>query len=234
MKLRCIAVDDDILSSTILEEFLNQIPYVEICGIFSNALPVYEFLQKETVDILFLDIEMPTLSGIELLKSLKNPPTVIVISANPKYALEGYALNVFDYILKPIVFERVLKPIHKIYESKSKQVSPDILSKNNKFLFLKENRKMIKVELKNILYIESIKDYVKVVCKDKTVTTKQQISFFETTLNSKQFLRIHKSFIISTSHIDAYDAMSVEIGKVEIPIGRAYKEKVLQNLDKIV
>jgi DNA-binding LytR/AlgR family response regulator len=231
MKLKCVAVDDDILSLAVLEKILSQIPHVKISGVFSNAISAFQFLKTEKIDILFLDIEMPDLTGIELLKNLTNPPRVIIVSGNAEYALEGYEFNVFDYILKPISAERILKSVYKIFETKYK-ITQSTKNKNDAdFLFLKDHKKMIKVEIKNILFLESIKDYIKVVCCDKTVITKQSMSFFESFLNQEQFLRIHKSFIISTSRIDAYDAVSVEIGKIQIPIGRTYKENVFKILD---
>jgi DNA-binding LytR/AlgR family response regulator len=231
MKLKCLVVDDDVLLLNIMQEFLKQIPYVDLCGTFDNAVSVYNFLKIQSVDILFLDIEMPNLNGIEFLKSLENPPTVVLITSSADYALMGYELSVFDYILKPITFERILKPIHKLFDLKISRITESNSKRRDKFLYLRENKKMIKVEFKNILYIESVKDYLKVVSRDKTVTTKMTIGYLESFLNPEMFIRVHKSFIISVRHIDSYDNMCVEMGKVQIPIGRTYKDDVMKKLE---
>jgi len=233
MKLTCIAVDDDIISLNLLENVLNRISYLEISGIFRDAASAIKFLKTNSVDILFLDIEMPDLTGIEMLKNLTNPPRIIIVSGNPEYALESYEFNVFDYILKPVRIERIQNPIHRIFDLVQKKNTLLQKKKEPDFLFLKENKKMIKVDIKNILFFESMKDYVKVVCSDKIVVTKQNITFFENLFSELFFVRIHKSFLISTQHIDAYDSTHVEIGKIEIPIGRSYKKKVLEILETL-
>lgn len=231
MNLKCVIVDDEPLAITIIEGHLKKIPFVEIIGKFDNAIPVYEFLKKNNVDLLFLDIEMPNLTGIDFLKSLSSKPSVILTSANKNYAIEGFDLNVDDYILKPITFERLLKAVNKIYDNSSVEVQAK-LNDSKEFLYLKENKKMVKVYLKNILYLESIKDYVKVVSLCKTVITKQQLNYFESLLNNNNFLRIHRSFIIATDKIDAYSLSSIEIGNTELSIGRKYKETVVEVLKK--
>ncbi len=231
MKLRCVIVDDEPLALTIIEGYLQKIPYIEIIGKFDNAIPVYEFLKNNEVDLLFLDVEMPNLTGIEFLKSLSEPPAVILTTANKDYALEGFDLNVEDYILKPITFERLFKSVSRVHESIS---SESKISKNDntEFLYLKENKKMVKVYLKNVLYLESIKDYVKIVTLRKTVITKQQLSYFETTLNNN-FMRVHRSFIVALDKIDAYSLSGIDINKTELPIGRKYKETVIETLENL-
>ena len=232
MKLQCVIVDDEPLAITIIEGYLKKIPYVEIIGKFDNAIPVYEFLEENVVDLLFLDIEMPNITGIDFLKSLSSPPSVIFTTANKNYAIEGFDLNVVDYILKPITFERLFKSVNRVYENINQGKTtkkPD----SNEFLYLKENKKMVKVYFKNILYFESIKDYVKVVTLCKTVITKQQLSYFESSLNNSKFLRIHRSFIVATDKIDAYSLSGIDIGDTELPIGRKYKETVIEALENL-
>lgn len=231
MKLRCIIVDDEPLALTIIEGHLKKIPYIEIIEKFDNAIPVYEFLKNNEIDLLFLDIEMPNLTGIDFLKSLSSPPKVILTTANKNYALEGFDLNVEDYILKPITFERLYKAINRVHENISDDnnlAKPD----SEEFIYLKENKKMVKVYLKNILYLESIKDYVKIVSLRKTVTTKQLLSHFESTLNDN-FLRIHRSFIVALDKIDAYSLSGIDINNTELPIGRKYKESVIETLESL-
>lgn len=231
MKLKCVIVDDEPLAITIIEGHLKKIPYIEIIGKFDNAIPVYEFLKSNPVDLLFLDIEMPNLTGIDFIKSLSSPPNVVFTTANKNYAIDGFELNADDYILKPITFERLLKAVNRVYESKKQETE---IKKNPKdYLYLKENKKMVKVYYKNMLYLESIKDYVKVVTLRKTVITKQQLSFFENILDSNYFLRIHRSFIVAIDKIDAYSLSSIDIGDIEIPIGRKYKDQAIEILDNL-
>lgn len=234
MKLKCVIVDDEPLALTILEGYLKKIPFIEILAKFDNAIPVYELLKKTEVDVLFLDIEMPNLTGVDFIKSLPSHPSVIFTTANKNYALEGFNLHVDDYILKPITFERLLTAVNRvadklaIKDKENKNTEEDFNS-----LYLKENKKMVKVNFNDILYLESNKDYVKVVTLCKTVITKQQLSFFESKLDTKNFLRIHRSFIVAIDKIDAYSHSSIDIGKSELPIGRSYKDSVFEVLSKI-
>ncbi len=231
MNLNCVIVDDEPLAITIIEGYLKKIPYIEIVGRFDNAIPVYEFLKENEVDLLLLDIEMPNISGVDFLKSLSTSPSVIFTTANRNYAIEGFELNVEDYILKPISFERLLTAVNRVYDNKKEKVSEN--GDIEDFLYLKENKKMVKVYLNNILYLESIKDYVKVVTSCKTVVTKQQLGYFESTLDNKKFLRIHRSFIVATDKIDAYSLSGIDIGSIELPIGRKYKEEVIEKLENL-
>lgn len=232
MKLQCVIVDDEPLAITIIEGYLKKIPYIEIIGKFDNAIPVYEFLKENIVDLLFLDIEMPNITGIDFLKSLSSPPSVIFTTANKNYAIEGFDLNVVDYILKPITFERLFKAVNRVCENVNQEKKTE-KPESNEFLYLKENKKMVKVYFKNILYFESIKDYVKVVTLCKTVITKQQLSYFESSLNNNKFLRIHRSFIVAIGKIDAYSLSGIDIGDTELPIGRKYKEIVIEALENL-
>ncbi len=233
MELKCVIVDDEPLAITILEGFLKKIPYVEIIGKFGSALPVYEFLKTNDVDLLFLDIEMPDLTGVDFVKSLSSAPAIIFTTANKNYAIEGFDLNVNDYILKPISFERLFKSVNRVFESKN---NPKDSTEPRDSVYLKENKKMVRVYFKNILYLESLKDYVRVVTTCKTVITKQQLSYFEEILHPSEFMRIHRSFIIAIKKIDSYNLSGIDIGDQELPIGRKYKEeviKVLDNLNKV-
>jgi DNA-binding LytR/AlgR family response regulator len=233
MKLNCVIVDDELLAITIIDGYLKKIPYIEVIGKFQSAIPVYEFLKENQVDILFLDVEMPNITGIEFIKSLSNPPKVVLTTANKNYAIEGFNLNVDDYILKPVSFDRLVKSVNRLYEDLTAKNTLEVKSGNKDYIYLKENKKMVRVYFKNILYFESLKDYVKVVTTCKTVLTKQVLSNFELELNSSSFLRIHRSYIVALNKIDAYTLSSVDIGTSEIPIGRKYKESVIEILDKL-
>ncbi len=230
MNLKCVIVDDEPLAIAVIEGYLKKIPYIEIVGKFDNALPVFEFLKEKEVDIILLDIEMPGLTGVDFVKSISNPPSIIFITANKNYAIEGFDLNVDDFLLKPISLERLLKAVNRVIEKKS--LEKEAFSEND-FIYLKENKKMVKVYLKNILYLESIKDYVKVVTVCKKVITKQPLSYFESILSSTQFSRIHRSFIVAINKIDAYSLSGIDIGDKELPIGRKYKEPVIKKLDQL-
>lgn len=231
MRLRCAIVDDEPLAIDILESFLKKIPNIEVLGKFNEALSVIQFLNQTAVDFLFLDIEMPNLTGIELIKTLKNPPLIIITSANKDYAIESYELDVVDYLLKPLTLERVVKAINKLNDIVSHFEKPH--DENVGYIFLKENKRMVKVNIQDILFIESLKDYVKVVTRDKTVITKENLSEFEKMLNPKDFVRVHKSFIIPLSKVDAFSSSIIEIGFFEIPIGRTYKDEALKHLGQI-
>jgi DNA-binding LytR/AlgR family response regulator len=232
--LCCAIVDDEPLSVEILEGLLKRIPTIEVVATFNDALSVIDKLSELDVDFLFLDIEMPNLSGIDLLKSLPHPPLTIITSANKNYAIDGFELNVVDYLLKPLTFERVLKAINKVIELKSTKSHHSISINPDNYIYLKENKKMVRVRISDIKYLESIKDYVKVVTQGKTVITKQNLSHFEKSLDSENFIRIHRSFIVGVKHIDAYSCSSVEIGTLEIPIGRLYKDQTLKRIGDII
>ncbi len=230
MNYRAIIVDDEPLAIAVLEGYLSKIPGVDVVATFSDGLSAFEFLQHNSIDIIFLDVEMPKLTGIELLKSLQNPPVVIITSANRDYAVDGFELNIADYILKPVTLERLLRSYAKALELLTNKTKlPE--KHDDEYILLKENKKNIRIRVDDILYVESLKDYVKVVTHARTVITKQSISSFENELPKDKFARVHRSFIIALKHISAFNSTSVEINEQEIPIGRLYKEEVLRVLE---
>jgi len=230
--LKCIIVDDEPLAIEVIESHLNKLDDVEIVAKCHNAIKAFEVLQKNQVDLLFLDIQMPKLTGIEFLKTIKNPPRVILTTAYRDYALEGYDLDVVDYLLKPISFERFLKAIGKVYKKNDDTIGDaDLLIQTvEPFIFLKANKKKVKILLKDIIYIESMKDYVRVKTTDKEVISYQKISYLEEILPSDKFIRIHRSFIIAREKVEAFSSSQVELPGKEIPIGRIYKSQVLESL----
>ena len=233
MKLRCAIVDDEPLAITVLEGFLAKLSNIEVVATFNDALSVIDFLSENQVDFLFLDIEMPNLTGIDFLKTFSNPPLVVITSANKNYATDAFDLSVVDYIVKPLTLERILKATNKVSEKISAKPNYVDLKGNNSFIFLKENKRMVKVNLDEILFVESVKDYVKVVCRGKTVITKQNISGIELVLNPLDFIRVHKSFIVSVKNVDAFSSSEIEIGLFKVPIGRSYKDNALNRLGDI-
>jgi DNA-binding LytR/AlgR family response regulator len=234
MSLKCIIVDDEPLAIEILESYVSKVEQLQLLSTFRNAISAFTFLQQNTVDLVFLDIQMPKLSGIDFLRTLKQPPKVIFTTAFREYALEGFELEIVDYLLKPIPFDRFLKAVAKVLHQPAVPVAHT--SKHepapDNYVFFKVDKKMIKTKMADVLYIESIKDYVKVKTSDKEIVTQQKISYLEESLPREQFLRIHRSFIVNLEKIDAYSATDVEIGKHSIPIGRNYKNDVMKILAK--
>lgn len=237
MAIKCIIIDDEPLAIEIVESYVSRIEQLQLVGTFRNAILAFAFLQQHPVDLIFLDIQMPKLSGIDFLKTLKNPPKVIFTTAYRDYAPESFELEVVDYLLKPIPFERFLKAVAKVmYQSTSspEAVVPKAESASDDYVFFKVDKKMVKTKMADVLYIESIKDYVKVRTEEKEIVTQQKISYLEESLPRQQFLRIHRSFIVNIDKIDAYSATDVEIGKHSIPIGRNYKNDVMKALARNV
>ncbi|MCB0840494.1 MAG: response regulator transcription factor [Bacteroidetes bacterium] len=243
MKIRCVIVDDEPLALDVLEAYIDKIEDLELLARVDNAIEAFNLLNREKVDLLFLDIQMPKLTGIDLLKNISHPPNVIFTTAYRDYALEGYELNVVDYLLKPISFDRFLRAINKVYQINTPvpvipQIKPQpsepaapATGYSDAFIYLKADKKMVKILLKEILYIESLKDYIRVKTISKSVTAYQRISYMEEKLPEDKFLRVHRSYIVSIDKVDAYSNPAVEIGDFEIPIGRNYRSAVLKALN---
>ncbi len=234
-KITCLAVDDEPPALEVLKKYIQSVQTLELAGTCADAIEAINFLQKRTVDILFLDIKMPELMGTDLVKTLKNPPRVIFTTAYRKFAVEGFELDAVDYLLKPVSFERFLRAVNKAMDQ-SRQTTPvkepeAISTTAGNSIYFRSDRKMVKVDLDDILYVESLKDYIRVVTKNKTILTKHAISSLEENLPRSKFVRIHRSFIVALNKIDSYSSELVEIGKQELPISRMYRyevERVLQ------
>lgn len=236
MKIRCIIVDDEPLARNVLEKHINKISDLELVAKCSNALEAFNVLSNKEVDLIFLDIQMPQITGIELLRSLKNKPRVIFTTAYREYAIDGYELDVIDYLLKPISFERFFKSINKVFSTAKTNLPDDNELKaepdsENPYIFIKSDRKKIKIFLSDIIYIESIKDYVKLVTTGKSYVSYLRIGYLEEKLPSLLFLRIHKSFIINAEKIKSYTPIEIEMPGKILTIGRYYKQKVLKFLE---
>ncbi|MFH0736777.1 MAG: LytTR family DNA-binding domain-containing protein [bacterium] len=236
MKTRCLIVDDEPLAIEVIETYLNNLSDIEIVGKCQNAVQAFEIIKKKAVDLIFLDIQMPQITGIDFVKTLLSPPKVIFTTAYRDYAIDGFDLNVVDYLLKPIPIDRFLKAMDKYYESiKPKfDTAVSLLQteiKDDPYIFVKSDRKMIRILLDEIYFLESLKDYVTIYKKDKKIITKNQIGFFEQTLPHDKFLRIHRSYIVSVSKIEAYTPSSVEILNKNLPIGRNYKNEVMKKFN---
>lgn len=222
--LNCLIVEDEPLAASIIKDYIQQVKGLELKGVCEDAFCAMEKLRSEKIELIFLDINLPKLSGIDFLKSIRNNYHVIFTTAYHQYALEGYELNVVDYLMKPVEFSRFLLAINKVFDKAGlKQEEP---AAEKKHYFFNVDKKRVKVFAEDILYIESLKDYVRIFTKEKKIVTKFQIGEIEKFLGENCFLRIHKSFVINTGKISTYTASYVEIGTIRIPIGRSYKSQV--------
>lgn len=226
--IRCLIVDDEPLAVTVLETHIDTIPSLEIAGSCHNAFDAMELLKKGNIDLMFLDVQMPKLMGHEFLRTLRNPPKVIFTTAYKEYAIDAFELDAVDYLLKPVTLERLLKAINKINNTTVTEVKPETeIVENEGFIYFRADRKMIKVNYRDIMYIESMKDYIKVVREnEKPLIVKQAISAVEEVLPSNLFLRVHRSYIVSLTKISAFTNHDVELAGHEIPIGRLYAQQL--------
>lgn len=226
MPVKCILVDDEPPAIDLLKKHLSVLPDIEIVASCYSAPEASEILKKQAIDLIFLDIQMPVLTGLDFLKSVKNLPKVILTTAYREYALDGYDLDIVDYLLKPISFERFFKSVERYYErtAQQPQSSPTLAkAPEPAYMYVNINKKNHKVLFNNILYIESLKDYVRIHTTNEPLIVKSNIGAIAEQLPPEQFLRIHRSFIVATNKITAYTALDVEIGNIEIPIGQTYK-----------
>jgi DNA-binding LytR/AlgR family response regulator len=230
---KCIIVEDEPLAAEVLQDYIRQVPFLKLTCVCSDAFYAMESLQKFDIDLMFLDIHLPRMKGLDLIKVLKNPPKVIITSAYQEYALQGYEFNVIDYLLKPIDFGRFLKAVNKIEQIKETVLPNRPVSQpaERTYLFFNVGKKKVKVFLDEILYIESMKEYIRVNTKSKSVLTKFKLSQLDELLSENNFLRIHRSFIVAKDKIEAFSATEVELGGKRLPIGRSYKELVLSLLE---
>lgn len=236
MKVRCLIVDDEPLAIRLIEKHIAQIESFEVVATCNTAMKAFEILNKESIDLLFLDIKMPSITGIDFLKSLKNPPPTILTTAYRNYALESYDLDIVDYLLKPIIFDRFFKAVERYFRENPITPPPVPASKAaavDAFIIVKSGSKHHKIAANTILYIESLKDYIKIHTKDNRIVSKYKISEIEKELVAKYFLRVHRSYIVNISKVTAFTQHDIEIGAVEIPIGISYKGKVFEVLNKV-
>lgn len=232
MKIQCLIVDDEPLARELLVSYLERVDCLELVGQCKNALEAFAFLQNRSVDLMFLDIQMPKMNGLELIKSLHNRPRIIISTAFREYAVEGFDLDVLDYLVKPVSFDRFLKAVAKYthYEAKAKSPENSKDDFEEAYMFVKVNKDMIRVMLKDICYIESIRDYLKIVLKDRHFITYQRISYMEEKLPEGKFMRIHKSYIVALEKIVSYRNDTIYLEKFDLPIGRSFRQNFLKQL----
>jgi len=220
-KIKCIIIEDEPLAAKVLTDYISEVPFLELQKTFKDAILATDFLRQNETDLIFLDIHLPKLKGMTFLKTLTNPPAVIITTAYHQYAVEGFDLNVTDYLLKPIEFERFLIAVNKVNKEQKK-----MLAETKDFIFVTIQKRKVKILFSEIAYIESQREYVKIVTTKDTYISKMSTGEIEEMLPAHLFKRIHRSFIIAVSKIDSYNAEMVEVNGVQIPIGRAYQDVI--------
>jgi len=229
LKLRCLAIDDEPLALELLEDNIKQLPFLELVGKFGNAMQAMQFMQQQEVDLIFLDIQMPGLTGLQFIQSMKVRPLIILVTAYEKFALDGFNLDVVDYLVKPVALERFIKACNKALDlyrvnhhiPVSKESSPG-------YFFINVDYKMLKIEFDDMIWVEGFKDYLKIHLKSSQnpIVARMSMKNMEEQLPASQFIRIHKSYILSKKAISAVRKNSVFIDALELPVGDMYKEQV--------
>jgi len=239
MNVRCIIVDDEPLAIEKLAEYISRIPALELQASFNNAIQAMEFLRDHSTDLMFLDIQMDTFTGIQLLEIMRNPPKVVITTAYDSFALKGYELDVSDYLLKPISFERFLKAANKVCEEiriRRNLMPSQSLGNGEKatpdFIFIKADYRIHKVRLRDILFIEGMKDYLRIHLPNERIMTLMSFGKMEKVLPTERFMRVHKSFIVSLEKIDRIERHFILVGSHKIPIGNKYRKAFFDYLEK--
>ena len=228
-KIKCIIIEDEPLATKVLADYVSQIPFLELQATFKDAILATDWLRNNKTNLIFLDIHLPKLKGMAFLKTLTNPPEVIITTAYHQYAVEGFDLNVTDYLLKPFEFERFLVAVNKVKTTKAEKDRSIDGSETKDFIFLNVQKKKVKILFSEIVYIESQREYIKIVTTKKEFISKMATHEIESLLPSHLFKRIHRSFIVSLNKIGSYTAEEVEVNGVSIPIGRDYRG-IMENL----
>lgn len=238
-KISCLIVEDEPLAAELLQDYISQIPFLECKAVCRDGIYAMQFLLKEKIDLLFLDIHLPKIKGLDFLKMLKDPPQVIITTAYRKYALDGYELNVVDFLLKPINFNRFVSSINKLKNEEAKKIKSVVITQalvEQPYLIININKKRIKIFESDVLFIESRKEYIKIVTPEKSYLTKCTLSTMELQLQQNFFLRIHRSFLVAIGKITAFNAASIEINNHKLPVGRSYRnivQSILRNSDSL-
>ena len=230
-KIKCIIIEDEPLAVKVVTDYILQVPFLQLQNTFKDAILATDYLRNNTTDLIFLDIHLPKLKGMAFLKTLTHPPVpaIIVTTAYHQYAVEGFNLNVTDYLLKPFDFERFLMAVTKVKTAQTEKWRPDESPAPKDFIFLNVQKKKVKILFSEIVFIESQKEYIRIVTTNKEYISKMSTHEIEHLLPANLFKRIHRSFIISLSRIESYTAETVEVNGMSVPIGRGYKD-VLEGL----
>ncbi len=235
MSTACVIVDDEPLARSLLKDYVSKVPSLKLINVCSSAIAAMEIIQTQSVDLLFLDIQMPEVTGLSLLKIMKKKPMVVLTTAYSEYALESYELDVVDYLLKPITFSRFLQAVDKVNSRLGTASTPFekiISNPSQSFIFVKDGTKLVKVKLEDILYIEGLKDYVTIHTKQQKVVSLQRLKALEEQLPPDQFIRIHNSFIVALSAIDTIHKNEVYVGSASLPISDSYRKMFRDFIEK--
>lgn len=238
-EIKCLIVDDEPIAAQVIKSYLEKLDALKLVETCENALQAFEYLQTNSVDLMFLDIQMPKITGLEFLKTLQNPPKVIIVTAYREFAFEGFELDVVDYLLKPVSFERFLKAINKFNNLDNLTPASNLDERKvpgsgGESIWVRADRKNVKILIDDIHYIEGLKDYVKIYVKNGLIISKMPMKNMEKMLPAKRFVRIHKSYLISLSRISAFNNEGIEIDTVTLPIGKMYKESVIRYLEEYI
>jgi len=229
-QVKCVIIDDEEYATKVIESHISQIKNLELVGIYHSAVEAFLELEKKEVDVLFLDIQMPKVSGIKMMEILKNPPLTVFTTAHREYALEGFELDVLDYLLKPISFARFLKAVNKInkalLQNQPQKLANSEKETTRKSIFIRSNRQMIKIYMDKILYIEAIKNHIKINTLEGNHISLIGISEFHNQLDHKNFIRIHRSYIVNKKHISCYSSELVRIHQIDLPIGKSFRSNM--------
>jgi len=233
--VKCLILDDEPIAARVIQNYLDKLDKFEVSKTCTNAIQAFEYLQSHKVDLVFLDIQMPRITGLEFLKSLQNPPKVIIVTAYREFAYEGFELDVVDYLLKPVSFDRFLKAINK-YKNILTDTEPvkrevvSTLTPADRCIWVRADRKNVKINVDEIMYIEGLKDYIKIFERNNMIISKVPMKKMETLLPAEKFIRIHRSYLVPVSKITAFNNEGIEIGAISLPIGKIYKESVISFL----
>ncbi len=232
--MKCIIVDDNKVSREMVKQLVKQVDFLELKGECENPVEAFNYLKKEDVDLVFLDVEMPGMTGIELIKNLEKRPIIILITAKKDYAVEAFELNVADYIIKPVSLSRFMAAVDRakeLYESRDQKI--EINEKEKDFIFVRSNSLLTKIKIKDIIYIQALGDYVNIFTNDKRLTVHITLKGMEEKLPPDKFYRLHRSYLTSLNHIDNIEEGTAYIGKHPLPIGEQYKKELLRKINLI-
>ncbi|MGD8780525.1 MAG: response regulator transcription factor [Ignavibacteria bacterium] len=232
--MNCLAIDDEPLALNVIKEHCKKVNSINLIATYTNAIDAITEINNNKIDLIFLDIEMPKITGLEFIKSLSNPPLIIFTTAFPNHAIDGFELDAVDYLLKPISFEKFLKAVNKA-SIRLAAKKGDLFSQNNKpaeYLFVKVDYSTVKVSFSEINYVEGLKDYIKIYTNEKPIITKSTIKHMESKLPTELFVRVHKSYIISINKIDKIEYNHIIIGQTKIPIGLQFKDSFYEKIDR--
>lgn len=232
-KINCVIVDDEPMAREILTSFVEKTPNLNLIASCKNAVEALQTHQNNNVDLFFLDINMPEITGLSLAKIINKKAKIIFTTAYREYAVDGFDLQAADYLLKPIAFDRFLEAIQKITQKKESISEPNFTNNNIDFIFIRVERKMVKINFSDILYIESLSDYIKIHTNNNIYTTRETITNIENKLPKNTFIRVHRSFIVSINKITSYTSETIDINRKAIPVSRSYKTRVFQKLAQL-